>query len=107
VRAYLERTNSHAHKLQNLIIGVHEPNVREQSRDADAKQRRDDHLRQRERSDCASGKCLGARTHAQTDESAAEGYQAYLDARRAGKVGWIEDEGEWRLSVRRDRPEAR
>lgn len=101
-----QKDNVHAHKLQDLIIAVHETQMREPSRDPNPKQRRDDHLRQRQRDDRAPWKSI-ARTHPQARERATEAYQTDRDARRADKVGRVEDEGQRRLPVGRDGPKAR
>ena len=84
---------------------MHKPHMREPPRDPNTNQRRDDHLRQRQRHDRTAGERL-ARTHTQACEGAAEAYQADRDARRADKVGRVEDEGQRRLPVGRYGPEA-
>jgi len=43
------KPNAHADKLQNLVIAMHKTHMRKPSRDPDADQGRNDHLRQSQR----------------------------------------------------------
>ena len=99
------RNNVHTHKLQNLIVTVHEAHLRELSCDCDANYREDYHLPQCQRGNRAFGE-RPSRPQAKRSEGATEANQAERDARPTDEVGCVENKGQWRLPVRRYGPKS-